>query len=221
MVDLNDPRRADARGWGPVWSATGARRTDMVPLIVDDVSFVGGVHPRLHDLLKIILISAVADGYQLKRDPTQTWGFAWRPIRGSLTVPTNHSSGTAIDINSAYNWLGRADGGDVPQWLVDRFNRYGFRWGGDYVSRPDPMHWEAMFEVGEVDRLTTMAEEEFMGLTPEEKEDLKRATAFLDALTGPLKPGTDRATAAGAGERVAKAVKAFERSIADPDGTEH
>jgi hypothetical protein len=224
-VDLNDPRRADARGWGPMWSATGARRTDMVPLVVDGVEFVGGVHPKLHDLLEIILVSAVAEGYQLKRDPTQTWGFAWRPIRGTENyanpIPTNHSSGTAIDVNSAFNYLGRADGGDIPNWLVGRFNRYGFRWGGDYVSRPDPMHFEQMAHINEIDRLTALAEEELMGLTPEEKQMLKRHEAFLDALTGPLRPGRDVATAQGAGDRVAKAVLAIENSDADLDGLEH
>jgi hypothetical protein len=193
----------------------------MVPLVVDGIEFIGGIHPQLHDLAEILWLSAVADGYRLLRSPTQTWGFAWRPIRGTTSTPTNHSAGTALDANSAVNWLGRADGGDVPRWLVDRMNRYGWRWGGDYIGRQDPMHWEFMGTVQDAAELTTQAEEEFMGLSAEEKAELKRVTAFLDALTGPLRPGKDVATATGAGKRVAKATLGFERDHADPDGVEH
>ena len=72
-VNLADPRRADARGWGPMWSPPAPRRTDMVPLVVAGVSFVGGVHPKLHDLLETLWTEAISRGYELKTDPTQTW----------------------------------------------------------------------------------------------------------------------------------------------------
>lgn len=221
-VNLSDPRRADARGWGAMWSAGAARRTDMVPLEVAGVSFVGGVHPRLHELLEIVWTEGIARGYELKAQPTQTWGFAWRAIRGS-TSPSNHSSGTAVDANSAFNWLGRSDGGDVPRWLVELFNRYGFRWGGDYSGRKDPMHWEFMGEPDDAEILTKEARAEFGedDLTPDEKATLKRLRTFLDAVTGPLRPGSDEATAKGAGERVARAVLEVERTEEDADGVEH
>jgi D-alanyl-D-alanine carboxypeptidase len=222
-VNLADPRRADARGWGPMWSPDAPRRTDMVPLVVAGVSFIGGVHPRLHDLLETLWTEAISRGYELKTDPTQTWGFAWRAIRGATSTPTNHSSGTAVDANSKFNWLGRADGGDVPRWLVEIFNRYGFRWGGDYSGRKDPMHWEFMGTMEDARDLTERARNEFGGdeLTPEEKATLKRLTTFLDALTKPLKPGEDEATAKGAGERVARAVLQIEHGEEDMEGVEH
>jgi hypothetical protein len=195
----------------------------MVALDVAGVSFVGGVHPKLHDLFEILWTEAVSRGYELRSNPTQTWGFAWRAIRGSTSVPTNHSSGTATDANSAFNWLGRADGGDVPGWLVEMFNRYGFRWGGDYSGRKDPMHWEFMGAVEDARTLTERARAEFGedDLTPEEKATLKRLNTFLDAVTGPLRPGHDEATAKGAGDRVARTVLKVERQDEDVDGVEH
>lgn len=194
----------------------------MVPLSIGGIAFVGGVHPKIHDLFEMLYVESVERGYRIRSVPTQTWGFAWRAIRGSSPpTPTNHSAGVATDVNSAVNWLGRADGGDIPRWMPDLFNRYGFRWGGDYSGRKDPMHFEFMGTVEDAAEMTAKAEEELMALTPEEKATLTRAERFLDALTGPLKPGKDEATAAGAGERVARSVLAFERDAKDPDGVEH
>jgi len=204
----------------------------MVALDVAGVSFVGGVHAKLRDLFEILWTEAVSRGYQLKGSPTQTWGFAWRPIRGTEVirngkvvggVPTNHSSGTATDANSEFNWLGRADGGDVSRWMVQMFNQFGFRWGGDYSGRKDPMHWEFMGTVEDAQALTKRAREEFGegDLTPEEKATLKRLKTFLDAVTGPLRPGEDEATAKGAGERVARAVLKVEQESTDIEGVDH
>jgi hypothetical protein len=220
-VALNDPRRADARGWGEMWSPGAPPRTDMVPLIIDGIPFVGGVHPKIHELAEVLLLECVERGYRIRDVPRQTWGFAWRAIRGTVATPTNHSSGIAFDVNSAVNWLGREDGGDIPAWMPNLFNEYGWRWGGDYTGRKDPMHFEFMGTPNDAAALTIKAKEELMALSPEEKATLKRAEAFLDAVTGPLKPGKDSATATGAGERVARATLAVERDAKDPDGVAH
>lgn len=85
--------------------------------------------------------SAVPDDY----------GFADRPIRGSVRI-SNHASGTAIDTNATQHPLGKRGTFTVPQVKAIRAiladledpttGRCVVRWGGDYISRADEMHWE-------------------------------------------------------------------------------
>lgn len=77
----------------------------------------------------------------------KTWGgsFVPRMIRGSSKTPSNHSFATAIDINAAWNGLGRTPAprgatGSVID-LVPIFQKWGFRWGGHFKRR-DGMHFE-------------------------------------------------------------------------------
>jgi peptidoglycan hydrolase-like protein with peptidoglycan-binding domain len=78
-----------------------------------------------------------------------TWdgSFVPRFVRGSRTVLSNHSFGSAFDINAAYNPLGAMPAlaghrGSVRD-LVMTANEHGFYWGGHYEGRPDGMHFEA------------------------------------------------------------------------------
>lgn len=71
--------------------------------------------------------------------------FVPRFIRGSGTTLSNHSWGTAFDVNYAWNQLGhrpalRGEPGSVRE-LVPRANQLGFYWGGHF-SRRDGMHFE-------------------------------------------------------------------------------
>ena len=72
------------------------------------------------------------------------WGYCYREIRGSQTVLSNHSSGTAIDLNSKIHPLGRA--GTFPLAKVPMIlaltEKYSLKWGGSYKGRVDEMHWE-------------------------------------------------------------------------------
>ncbi|MBN1990812.1 MAG: M15 family metallopeptidase [Bacteroidales bacterium] len=77
-----------------------------------------------------------------------TWGgsFVPRLVRGSSTRLSNHSYGTAFDINMQWNGLGQqpalvGERGTVRQ-IVSIANRYGFFWGGHYNTRKDGMHFE-------------------------------------------------------------------------------
>jgi len=77
-----------------------------------------------------------------------SWAGAFYPrfIRGSSSSLSNHSWGTAFDINAPQNWLGQqpaAEGkpGSLLR-LVPIANKWGFFWGGHYNSRPDGMHFE-------------------------------------------------------------------------------
>jgi hypothetical protein len=70
------------------------------------------------------------------------WGFACRVIRGTTSTPSNHSWGLAIDLNSTQNQMGSRKT-TFPAWAIKLGKeKYALTWGGDYNTRPDPMHWE-------------------------------------------------------------------------------
>lgn len=74
------------------------------------------------------------------------WGYAVRNVRGSETVISNHSSGTAADLNATEHPLGVR--GTYSAAQVDKIHRRlkwmrgVLRWGGDYINRADEMHYE-------------------------------------------------------------------------------
>lgn len=72
------------------------------------------------------------------------WGYCYREIRGSSTNLSNHSSGTAIDLNSTKHPLGKI--GTFPNEKVPMIRalakKYGILWGGDFKHRKDEMHFE-------------------------------------------------------------------------------
>jgi hypothetical protein len=72
------------------------------------------------------------------------WGYAYRPVRGQTTELSNHSSGTAIDINAAHHGLGKEGTFTAEKVAVIHalIKKYGLRWGGDYKGRKDEMHYE-------------------------------------------------------------------------------
>lgn len=81
-------------------------------------------------------------------DLVLTWDGAYVPrfVRGSRTYLSNHSWGTAFDINAAWNPLGADPAlvgktGSVRK-LVELANDHGFFWGGHFGGRPDGMHFE-------------------------------------------------------------------------------
>jgi len=72
------------------------------------------------------------------------WGYAFRMVRGSTDRLSCHSSGTAIDLNATKHPLGKL--GTFPAEKVPMIRalakKYGLKWGGDFKSRPDDMHFE-------------------------------------------------------------------------------
>jgi len=65
-------------------------------------------------------------------------------IRGTTDKLSNHSSGTAIDLNAPKHPLGKV--GTFPPEKVPMIRalatKYGLKWGGDYQNRKDEMHFE-------------------------------------------------------------------------------
>jgi len=72
------------------------------------------------------------------------WGYCFRMVRGSTDKLSNHSSGTAVDLNATKHFLGKS--GTFPSEKVPMIRalakKYGMMWGGDFRHRPDEMHFE-------------------------------------------------------------------------------
>jgi hypothetical protein len=68
--------------------------------------------------------------------------FNIRAIAGSNSY-SNHSWACAIDLSPGTNGFGKGKG-TLSTIVVDAFKRQGFRWGGDYKGRTDPMHFEGV-----------------------------------------------------------------------------
>lgn len=81
------------------------------------------------------------DGGQL-----DDWGYNYRAIRGQEEAGnlSNHSSGTAVDLNATKHALGKRNTFTDEQEIKIRAlaAKYGLRWGGDYKNRADEMHFE-------------------------------------------------------------------------------
>lgn len=77
-----------------------------------------------------------AKGY----NPKSSGGYNYRNIRGSNRL-SEHATGDAIDINAATNALGSSET-DMPPDVSQMAAKYGLVWGGDWKTRPDPMHFQ-------------------------------------------------------------------------------
>jgi hypothetical protein len=104
------------------------------------------VHARVEDLTL-----AAASGEH------DEWGYAPRKIRGSATAISNHASATAIDLNASRHPLGargtftQEQTAEIHRILAEVDNVV--RWGGDYSSRADEMHFEINASQEEVARV--------------------------------------------------------------------
>ena len=72
------------------------------------------------------------------------WGYAFRMTRGSDKVLSNHSSGTAVDLNALKHQLGKSNTFNKEQCNIITLliTKYGLAWGGHYKKRKDEMHFE-------------------------------------------------------------------------------
>ena len=90
------------------------------------------------------------------------WGYCFRDIRGVTGKLSNHSSGTAIDLNASKHSLGKV--GTFPNEKVAMIRalakKYGLIWGGDYRNRKDEMHFEIALPPAKVVALIAKLEKE-------------------------------------------------------------
>jgi hypothetical protein len=66
--------------------------------------------------------------------------YARRPIRGQASHPSCHSWGIAIDMLASRYPLGSKK--RMPESIVNIWRAAGFFYGGDFLSRKDPMHFQ-------------------------------------------------------------------------------
>jgi hypothetical protein len=80
----------------------------------------------------------------IDRGQLDDWGYAFRMTRGSDKVLSNHSSGTAIDLNAIEHPLGKSNTftKDKRNIITLLITKYGLAWGGNYKRRKDEMHFE-------------------------------------------------------------------------------
>ncbi len=80
------------------------------------------------------------------------WGYAFRMTRGSDKVLSNHSSGTAIDLNAIKHPLGKSNTFNKHQRNTINLliTKYGLTWGGNYKRRKDDMHFEIALDQNKV-----------------------------------------------------------------------
>lgn len=138
------------RSFGTGWPTCD--RSKIIALVRNDGLRLP-VHRELSDLVAILMDLTEA-GHHYNIVPGWTWGYACRAIAGTRT-PSNHSWGTAVDINAPTNPR-RADRrfvSDMPRPMVDMWKAHGFRWGGQF-SWPDPMHFEFMGSVQDARNIT-------------------------------------------------------------------
>jgi peptidoglycan hydrolase-like protein with peptidoglycan-binding domain len=89
-----------------------------------------------------------------------------RYISGT-TVWSNHAWALAFDINWDVNPYTTGFTHDIPNWVVQLANRYGFAWGGDYTGgRRDYMHFEFMGTPDQAVLATNLAVAELSGGQP-------------------------------------------------------
>lgn len=112
--------------------------------LVDLAWITGKVAPGdVHYLFNWLCRRFDHDVESIRKD--HSWGWAYRPIRGSSKV-SNHAKAIAIDLNAPAHPLGKRGTFTPKQVLAIRAILRELdgvvRWGGDYRVRADEMHWE-------------------------------------------------------------------------------
>jgi hypothetical protein len=103
-----------------------------------------GVLKRWHRFLLALAAEFHETIEPIDKGTLDDWGYAFRMIRGSTDSLSNHSSGTAIDINANLHPLGRENtfSPENAAKCIALAKKYGCKWGGTYRNRKDEMHFE-------------------------------------------------------------------------------
>ena len=125
---------------------------DVVPLSVGtgsaEVQFSTGVRGGKVFQVLAYVANALHTRVQRASSTLGCGGYSFRPNVNDPTVWSNHASATAFD----YNWVEHPNGEPaVENWTpvqIEEIHKIldevdgAVRWGGDYVTTPDPMHFE-------------------------------------------------------------------------------
>lgn len=140
MFDYRYPNTsAPSRGWPEGYP--NCHEELWVPLVAKNGVGFGRVHRAIHDLLELILNECIDRGYPPKAG--ECWGSVCRCSHRSdgtcaedsqgRPIPSNHSYGLAIDLNSLDNPYG-ASTYKMPAWVPVLFKEFGFRWLGPAIN---------------------------------------------------------------------------------------
>lgn len=153
---------------------------------VAGVTFPNGV--RRGDVATVLLY--VARRFHAEVEPLVhgwCWGWYVRSVRGSEAV-SNHSSGTAIDLNAPSHPLGSV--GTFSSAKVRVIRRIlndckgVVRWGGDYSGRKDEQHFEINANATQVAGLAAWIRETEEGLPVDQATFNKLMTGWAKSSDG-------------------------------------
>lgn len=106
------------------------------------------------------ILAAFAADFDAEVEPLEEgafddWSYAFRDVRGNTGTLSNHSSGTALDLNSAKHPLGKSNTFKPKQIVTIKAlcKKYQLVWGGSW-KRPDDMHFEISTTKAQVKKLT-------------------------------------------------------------------
>lgn len=185
--------------FGPMWPSSNP---NIVTLVRADGLRIP-LHRELLELTKMLMDLTELNGYNIK--PGETWGYANRNISGTNS-PSNHSQGTADDLNAPANpyasadWHRRNARGtfpfglrivcDIPEAVLRLWESHGYRLGAKYITKPDPMHVEFMGTVDDARKYTARLKAWFIK-TSQEGEWNMAAEEKLDQLIVVTKEQTE------------------------------
>lgn len=105
------------------------------------------VAPSLREILAELWSKHGEDQARIERSRLHLYGgcYEFRRIRGANGVSL-HSYGAAIDWDPDHNPLGKlwkANTGMMSEITIQVFTDAGWKWGGKFKKRKDPMHFQA------------------------------------------------------------------------------
>lgn len=152
---------AQDRGWGPPC------QSDKIRTLVRSDGLRLPVRTETLEMTRVLCDRTEQLGYDLK--PGWCWGYACRKVSGSGNW-SNHAWGLAVDLNAPVNpyasadWHRRNARGtfpfglrlvcDMPESMISMWEDAGYRWGGRYKNKPDPMHFEYMGTPAQAAKMT-------------------------------------------------------------------
>jgi hypothetical protein len=174
------------------WTASPTLSTR--PLTVGGVSFVPGV--RDDDDVAYVL-DYVMTQFHERVEPLVNpgcWGFSFRPNRNDPNALSNHASGTAVDANApqhpngvaASSTFTAAQIGTIHLILAEVHDA--IRWGGDFHTTPDAMHFEVNTTPANLAAVARQLRNEQEAKMPLNSEDLAAVRSVVkDEITNAMK----------------------------------
>jgi hypothetical protein len=159
---------AEDRGWGDCGVPDDAREQAYAAAHVVPAT-IAGVTWRLRrevvPIFRVLLEKHVVPTIGPITKHADDWSYAPRCVRGTgpgtgkACVISNHAWALAIDVNATQNAMGGSDrDGQFPPDFGDDIAYLMIRWGGDYTSRTDPMHFEFIGTPADARRIAAQLE---------------------------------------------------------------